>query len=73
MAQIELGALSPSISEQLAAQGLEQTGGDRVDLLDRMADAITLLYLHGYMTAGETERARKRLVKKLKPRQLPPQ
>ena len=62
---ITLSALGPSIAEQLEEMGLEQTGA-KVELLDRMADAVTLLHLHGCLTDSECSRARGRVVKLLK-------
>ena len=64
---IKLGALCPSISEQLEKQGLEQIGKS-IELLDRLADAITLTSIHGCLSESETNRARKRLVKMIKAR-----
>jgi hypothetical protein len=40
---ISFGALEPDISTQLKQLGLEQTGHPDIDLLDRLANAITLL------------------------------
>ena len=67
--QIELGAMAPKISEQMAAMGLEQTGKS-VELLDRLAHSITLAMLHGCLTDAECEKARKRLVKQIKVRKI---
>lgn len=64
---ISLSALGPTISEQLASQGLIQTGV-KVDILDRLAHAITLAHIHGCLTDTETDRARRRLVKMIKVR-----
>lgn len=69
MANIELGAMSDAIAKQLHDQGVEQIGKS-VDLLDRMANAIAILHLHGCLTDGETDRARKKLVKQIKVRTL---
>lgn len=66
---IELGAMCPSIAEQLAAMGLEQTGRS-VELLDRLAKAITLTHLHGCLTDSESTKARQRLVKMVKARKI---
>jgi len=66
---IELGAMCPSIAEQLAAMGLEQTGKN-VELLDRLAKAITLAHLHGCLTDGESTKARQRLMKMVKARKI---
>jgi outer membrane protein assembly factor BamA len=69
MANIELGAMSDTIAKQLHDQGVEQIGKS-VELLDRMANAITILYLHGCLTDSETDKARKKLVKQIKVRPL---
>lgn len=63
---IELGALTPSIEEQLSRMGLVQTGRKSVELLDRIASAVTLCHIHGCLTDSECDRARKRLVKQLR-------
>lgn|GEM_PF-2770377 len=63
--QIVLSALGPSIAEQVAAMGLEQTGAS-LESIDRMAHAITLLHIQGALTDAETTRARTRIIKKLK-------
>ena len=62
--KIELGIMAPSISEQLSNASLKQTGKS-VGLLDRLNDAITILYIHDIITQGECEKARKRLVKEI--------
>lgn len=67
--QITLGAMCQSIAEQLAEQGLEQTGRS-VDLLDRLAKAITLAHLHGCLTDSESTKARQRLMKMVKARKI---
>ena len=66
---IELGAMCPSIAEQLAAMGLEQTGKN-VEMLDRLAKAITLMHLHGCLTDSESTKARQRLMKMVKARKI---
>lgn len=66
---IELGAMCPSIAEQMSAMGLEQTGKN-VELLDRLAKAITLTHLHGCLTDGESIKARQRLMKMVKARKI---
>lgn len=70
--KIELGALSPDISKQLEDAGFEAVGIS-VDLLDRLANGITLVNLHGCITDRECERARQRLIKRIKirPKILP--
>lgn len=62
---IELGAMAPKISEQLESANLVQTGTD-VSILDRLNHSITLAHLHGCLSDSECERARKRLINKIK-------
>ena len=69
--RIVLSALGPSIAEQVAAMGLEETGTS-LEFVDRMAHAITLLHIHGALTDAETTRARTRIIKKLKLRKVTP-
>lgn len=57
---LELGALCPSISKQLA--GL--VSKEDADQLDRDHDAINRCYVMGYMPAAQTDRARKQLLAK---------
>ena len=61
--EIVIGASAPSITEQCARLNLEPTGLS-ADLIDRISEAITLSYIHGILTAAETDRARTRLLKK---------
>ena len=68
---IELSALGPTLTEQLAAAGYEASGRSG-ELLDRLAHAITLTHLHGCLTDGECDRARKRLVRQIKVRRMTP-
>jgi hypothetical protein len=57
---LEIGALCPSISKQLA--GIVST--EDADQLDRDNDAINRCYLMGYMPDSTTDRARKKLLAK---------
>jgi len=57
--KLKLGALSPSISEQLKTYGFDS--GD-LKLFDRMNDAITFLFTHMLITETEREKARKRMI-----------
>lgn len=59
--QIELGALAPSLIEQLAGH----IDADKLAILDADSDAITRLYVRGYLTPSATDKARKRLVKEI--------
>ena len=53
---IEFGALAQSISTQLGIKAVP---------LDNDADAITRLHVRGLLTDSETDKARKRLMKKI--------
>lgn len=57
---IELGALAPPLAEQL---GLEST--ERLDHLQKDADALTRLRVRGLLTERESTAASKRLVKRI--------
>lgn len=59
--QIELGALAPKLIEQLAGH----VSGFDLAILDEDADAITRLYVRGYLSPSMADRARKKLVKKI--------
>ena len=59
--EIALGALAPKLIEQLAGQ----VDANTLALLDTDADAITRLYVRGYITPSVADRARKRLVKEI--------
>ena len=59
--QIELGALAPSLIEQLAGH----VDAEKLARLDADADAITRLYVRGYLAPSAIEKARKRLVKEI--------
>ena len=59
--QIELGALAPSLIEQLAGH----VDAETLARLDADADAITRLYVRGYLAPSATDKARKRLVKEI--------
>lgn len=69
--EIELGAISPSIADQLAAHGARQAKfGVNVEMLDRLAKAATLLHLHSCMTDDECNKARRRIMKKIIPEDI---
>jgi hypothetical protein len=59
--EIALGALAPKLIEQLAGQ----VDANTLALLDKDADAITRLYVRGYITPSVADKARKRLVKEI--------
>lgn len=59
---VSLGALEPPLVEQL--DGLADKA--KLEQLDRAADAITHLYVHGLLTDRETDAARRRLMARVK-------
>ena len=59
-----LSALADDLEVQLQKQGL--TLGDQAQLLQRHADAITLLRIHEVITGAESDRARERLFKRIR-------
>lgn len=71
-ATICISALGPSISEQCQDLGLEAAGSMSLELTDRISKGITIAHIHGMLTDAETERARKRLMKKLRLRKVQP-
>lgn len=60
--QIELGALAPKLVEQLAGH----VSGFDLAILDEDADAITRLYVRGYLPPSVVDMARKKLIKGIK-------
>lgn len=64
--QLSVGALGPTISEQVAAQGF--TTALPVDQLDRLEHSIHLLRIKGLLTHSESDRAIKRLIREMRAR-----
>ena len=64
--KIELGALSPKLSVQL--EGLLPP--EKLAVFDGHATAITRLHIHGLISDAESDRARKRLMRKIGARPL---
>jgi hypothetical protein len=58
---LELGSLCDPISKQLAGMAPKKD----LEPFDAMANAITLCSIHGLVGDAETQRARKRLLKKV--------
>lgn len=58
---VQLGALCPKLTEQLK----DYAPADKLEFLDRIADSITLLSLHGIITESQVTPARKRLMKRI--------
>lgn len=67
--QIELGALSDDLQDQLVKAKMEYVGTVPIELLQRAANGISLLHVRGYLSDAEATRARKRLVKDIKVRE----
>ncbi len=63
--QIILGALADDLSVQFKKAGVQYIGKPSLDIIQRSADAISLLSIRGYLTESETLRARKRLMKEI--------
>jgi len=61
---IEFGALSPKIADQLKEQGLTALDA-RIEQFQKAADSINYLKIHGLLTYGETQKARKRFISQL--------
>lgn len=59
---ITFGAMADPIGAQLYKQGIVINAA-AADRIDRCADAVTLLAIHGYLTDAEKARARTRLMK----------
>ena len=59
--KLSIGALGPTIAEQVAAQGFTTTMP--AEFLERLEDAIHLLRIHDMLTYAESDRALKRLIK----------
>lgn len=61
---IELGPMAKPLTEQLA--GLKRPLSEKtLSLLDRMADALSLLYVHGIISESEHAHGGKRLIKRI--------
>ena len=59
---VQLGAMCPKLTEQLKGHA----PAEKLEFLDRIADSITLLSLHGIIPESQVTPARKRLMKKVK-------
>lgn len=60
---LRYGAVSPLIAGQLKEQGFVVDHQHNLESWQKCADAITLLFLHGYLTDAEKLKCRKRLHK----------
>ena len=65
--ELVFGAMADSIEAQLRKQGYKIVGPAHAQ---QLADAITLLAIHGILTDAEKQKARQRLMKRLKMRPL---
>lgn len=63
--EIQMGAMTPLLSNQLRLQMAVIEDRDLVAHLQRDADAITRLLVRGLITAKSADTARKRLVRKI--------
>jgi len=59
------GAMSKSIKEQLTVLGLIEGIENKVDGMDRVSNAITTLYLSGYIPPSQADKSRKKLMKEV--------
>lgn len=60
--EIRMGGMSPKISQQLRGKGLPM---QMLRHFDKDADAITRLYVRGFLTNRECSASRERLAKKI--------
>lgn len=60
--EIQMGALAPSITQQLADQDVD-IAPSRSEAWDNQADAITRLMFADILTPSQVEKARQRLMK----------
>lgn len=59
---IELGALAKPLSEQIPSGTIDSSD---VEVFQKDSDAITRLYVRGYITGAQTATARKKLLRAL--------
>ena len=64
--QIILGALADDLSVQFEKAQVEYIGKTPLDIIQRSADAISLLSIRGYLSESEARKARQRLMKEIK-------
>ena len=63
---LSMGALSDPIEVQLQQQGLTLGSADYAQRVERWANEISGLRIHGLLTEAESDRARKRLMKEIR-------
>ena len=66
--QIELGVLADNLSVQFEKAGVSYCGTQPLEILQRSSEAISLLYIQGYLSETEAEKARKRVLEDVKVR-----
>lgn len=59
------GALQKPLAEQLQDQGIT-VAPEKMELCQKLAKGITLAYVHGILTESEVNKARQRLMKKVR-------
>ena len=64
--QIILGALADDLSVQFEKAQVQYIGKTSLDILQKSADAISLLSIRGYLSEAEARKARQRLMKEIK-------
>ena len=64
--QIILGALADDLSVQFKKAGVQYIGKPSLDIIQRSADAISLLSIRGYLSESESRKSRQRLMKEIK-------
>lgn len=64
--QIILGALADDLEKQFKKAGVQYIGKPSLDIIQRSADAISLLSIRGYLSESEARKARQRLMKEIK-------
>ena len=68
--QIILGPLADDLSEQFKKAVVEYVGKTSIELIQKSADAISLLDIRGYLSESEARKARERLMKEIKVREV---
>jgi hypothetical protein len=63
MMKISLSAMAWPISQQIKSAGYAHIGKKNIETIDRLADATTLLMLHGAITEADCRKARKKIIK----------
>ncbi len=63
--QIILGALADDLSIQFEKAQVQYIGKTSLDILQKSADAISLLSIRGYLSEAEARKARQRLMKEI--------